>query len=156
MDLLWTLNDGKNRRIFLGLNFSIPQFSGIGKFGKYFLGWVDNLKVPPYVDRVILFVFVFVVVVFLPGEREVMYRSNRSFNMPTPPPPGIPRAFHTIAVPGRGEFDYQCLPGGGEFNPQLKGGEFELHPRLAWRAIMGDEVSEDFRGKDCAVLANWL
>ena len=44
----------------------------------------------------------------------LMYRSNRSFNMP---PPGIPRAFDTFAVPGRREFDYQSLPGGGEFDP---------------------------------------
>ena len=70
----------------------------------------------------------------------VMYRSNRSFNMP---PPGIPRAFDTFAVPGRREFGYQSLPGGGEFDPHaFRGGEFELHPRfhvkfLAWRAIMG-------------------
>ena len=55
--LLWILIDGKNRRIFLGLNFSIPKFWGIGKFGKYSLGWFDNLKVPAYVDCVILFVF---------------------------------------------------------------------------------------------------
>ena len=39
--------------------------------------------------------------------------------------------------------------------------EFELHPRfhvksLAWRAIMGDAVLEDFRGKDCTLVANWL
>ena len=66
-------------------------------------------------------------------------------------PPGIPWAFDTFAVPGRREFDYQSLPGGGEF---------ELHPRfhvksLAWRA-MGDAVLEDFRGKDCAFVANWL
>ena len=45
----------------------------------------------------------------------LMYRSNRSFNMP--PAPGIPRAFDTFAVPGRREFDYQSLPGGGEFDP---------------------------------------
>ena len=36
--------------------------------------------------------------------------------------------------------------------PCFRDGEFELHPRfhvksLAWRAIMGDAVSEDFRGK---------
>ena len=35
------------------------------------------------------------------------------------PPPGIPRAFDTFAVPGRREFDYQSLPGGGEFDPML-------------------------------------
>ena len=33
-----------------------------------------------------------------------------------PPPPGIPRAFDTFAVPGRREFDYESLPGGGEFD----------------------------------------
>ena len=48
----------------------------------------------------------------------VMYRSNRSFNMP---PPGIPRAFDTFAVPGRREFDYQSLLGGGEFDPHALG-----------------------------------
>ena len=26
----------------------------------------------------------------------------------------------------------------------------------AWRAIMGDAVLGDFRGKDCAFLTNWL
>ena len=45
---------------------------------------------------------------------------------------------------GRRGFDYQSRP---------VGGEFELHPRihvesLAWQAIMGGEVLEDFRGKD--------
>ena len=51
---------------------------------------------------------------------RVMYRSNRSFNIP-PPLPGIPRAFDTF-FPGRREFDYQSLPaGGGEFDPQALG-----------------------------------
>ena len=65
-----------------------------------------------------------------------MYLSNQSFNI------HLPR-----------EFDYQSLPGGGEFDPHALGvGEFELHPRfhvkfLAWRAIIGDAVLEDFRGK---------
>ena len=49
----------------------------------------------------------------------MMYRSNRSFNMP--PTPGIPRAFDTFAVPGRREFDYLSLPGGGEFDPNALG-----------------------------------
>ena len=39
----------------------------------------------------------------------------------TSPPPGIPRAFDTFAVPGRREFDYQSLPGGGEFDPHALG-----------------------------------
>ena len=38
-----------------------------------------------------------------------------------PPPPGIPRAFDTFAVPGRREFDYQSLTGGGEFDPHALG-----------------------------------
>ena len=82
-----------------------------------------------------------------------MYQLNRSFNFPpSSPPSGHTRAFDTFAVLGRREFDYQSLPGGGEF---------ELHPRfhvksLAWRAIMGDAVLEDFRGKDCAFVVNWL
>ena len=38
-----------------------------------------------------------------------------------PPPPGIPRAFDTFAVPGRREFDYQSLPGSGEFDPHALG-----------------------------------
>ena len=37
------------------------------------------------------------------------------------PPPGIPQAFDTFAVPGRREFDYQSLPGGGEFDPYALG-----------------------------------
>ena len=36
-----TSSDGDDRRIFLGLKFSIPGFFWIGKFGKYFLGWLD-------------------------------------------------------------------------------------------------------------------
>ena len=40
-----------------------------------------------------------------------------------------------------------------------QGREFELHPRfhvksLAWQAIMGAAVLEDFRAKDCAFVAN--
>ena len=54
-------------------------------------------------------------------EVHIMYRSNQSFNMPPPLPPGIPRAFDTFAVPGRREFDYQSLPGGGEFDPHALG-----------------------------------
>ena len=48
---------------------------------------------------------------FIAYRARIMYRSNRSFNMP--PPPGIPRAFDTFAVPGRREFDYQSSRGWG-------------------------------------------
>ena len=33
-------SDGDDRRIFLGLESSIPGFFGVGKFGKYFFGWL--------------------------------------------------------------------------------------------------------------------
>ena len=75
----------------------------------------------------------------------------------TCPPQGIPRAFDTFAVPGRREFDCQSLPGGGEFDPHALGvGNLNCNLYLAWRAIMGDVVLEDYRGKDCAFVANWL
>ena len=34
-------SDGDDQRIFLGFKFSILGFLGVGKFGKYFLGWLD-------------------------------------------------------------------------------------------------------------------
>ena len=69
-----------------------------------------------------------------------MYRSVKSKLQHPPPPPPPPR--HLTPLPSRG-------------------GEFELHPRfhvksLAWRAIIGDGALEDFRGKDCSFMANWL
>ena len=92
-------------------------------------------------------------------QRNVSVKSKLQH---APPAPGIPRAFDTFAVPGRREFDYQSFPGGGEFDPHaLGGGKFELHPRfheksLACRPIMGNAVLQDFRGKDCAFVANCL
>ena len=82
-----------------------------------------------------------------------MYRSNRSFNMP--PPRSYPGHLAPLPPRGGGNLIFRVFQGGGEF---------ELHPRfhvksLAWRAIMsimGDEVLENFRGKDFAFVANWL
>ena len=34
-------SDRDDRRIFLGVKFSIPGFFWVGKFGKYFFGWLD-------------------------------------------------------------------------------------------------------------------
>ena len=79
-----------------------------------------------------------------------------------PPPPGIPQAFDTFAVPGRWEFDYQSLPGGGEFDQYALGvGNLNCTlpnyvKSLVWQATIGDAVLEDFSGKDCAFVANWL
>ena len=59
---------------------------------------------------------------FLYSKHDIlvlMYQSNQSFDMR--PPPAIPRAFDTFAVPGRREFDFQSLPGGGEFDPHALG-----------------------------------
>ena len=39
--VLWISSDGDDRRIFLGLKFSIPGFFGVGKFGNYFIRWLD-------------------------------------------------------------------------------------------------------------------
>jgi len=37
-EVLQISSDGDDRRIFLGLKFSILGFFGVGKLGKYFLG----------------------------------------------------------------------------------------------------------------------
>ena len=54
---------------------------------------------------------------FVPLAHNVSVKSK----LQHAPPPGIPRAFDTFAVPGRREFDYQSLPGGGEFDPHALG-----------------------------------
>ena len=80
------------------------------------------------------------------------YVSVKSKLQHAPPPPGKPRAFDTFAVPGRREFDYQSLPGGREFDLHALGvGNLncthDFHVKSpAWQA--------DFRGKDCAFVAN--
>ena len=75
--------------------------------------------------------------------------------------PGIPQAFDTFAVPGRREFDYRSLPGGGEFDPHVSGvGNLNCTLDFMWNLWRGelslDTVLEDFRGQDCAFVANWL
>ena len=93
------------------------------------------------------------------ASADVMYRSNRSFNMP-PPPRHTPGIWHLCRPGEEGIWLSESSRGWGIWSPCFRGGEFELHPRfhvksLAWRA-MGDAVLEDFRGKDCALVANWL
>ena len=89
----------------------------------------------------------------------IMYRSNRSFNMP--PPGHTPGIWHLCRPGEEGIWLSESSRGWGIWSPCFRGGEFELHPRfhvksLAWRPIMGDAVLEDFRGKDCAFVANYL
>ena len=45
--------------------FFDSEILGVRKFGKYSLGWFDNLKVPACVDRVILFVFLLLLLLLL-------------------------------------------------------------------------------------------
>ena len=91
-----------------------------------------------------------------------MYRSNRSFHIPPGHTPCTPRAFDTFAVPGRREFDYQSLPGGGEFDPRVTGvGNLNCTHDFMWNLLRGGlswgtRCWGDFRGKDCAFVANWL
>ena len=92
---------------------------------------------------------------------SIIYRSNRSFNIP-PPPGAYPGHLTPLpswvggifiiseSLPGGGEFDLHAL-GVGNLNCTL-----DFMKSLAWRAIMEDGVLEDFRGKDCAFVANWL
>ena len=40
-EVLGISSDGDDRRIFLGLKFSIPGLFWVRKFGKIFFGWVD-------------------------------------------------------------------------------------------------------------------
>ena len=79
-----------------------------------------------------------------------------------PPPPGhTPGIWHLCRPGEEGIWLSESSRGWGIWSPCFRGGEFELHLRfhvksLAWRAIMGDAVLEDCRGKDCAFVANWL
>ena len=79
-----------------------------------------------------------------------------------PPPPGhTPGIWHLYRPGEEGMWLSKSSRGWGIWSPCVRGREFELHPRfhvkfLAWRAIMGALVLEDFRGKDCAFVANWL
>ena len=100
---------------------------------------------------------------------RVMYRSNRSFNIPPAPrhPPGIWHLF-----PGEEGIwlSESSSRGWGIWSPCVRGGEYlnctldlvwnlEISKSLARRAVMRDVVLEhvgDFRGKDCAFMANWL
>ena len=77
-----------------------------------------------------------------------------------PPPGQTPGIWHLCSPGEEGIWLSEFSRGWGIWSPCFRGGEFELHPRfhvksLAWRA-MGDPVLENFRGKDCAFVANWL
>ena len=79
-----------------------------------------------------------------------------------PPSPGhTPGIWHFCRPGEEGIWLSESSRAWGIWSPCVRGGEFELHPQfhvksLAWRAVMGDAVLEDFREKDCAFVANWL
>ena len=77
------------------------------------------------------------------------------------PPGHTPGIWHLCRPGEEGIWLSESSRGWGIWSPCFRGGGLELHPRfhvksLAWRAIMGDAVLEDFRGKDCAFVASWL
>ena len=78
---------------------------------------------------------------------ELMYRSNRSFNIPSPGhTPGI---WHLCRPGEEGIWLSESSRGWGIWSPCIRGGEFELHPRfhvksLAWRAVMGTQCQRIF------------
>ena len=74
------------------------------------------------------------------------------------PPGHTPGIWHLCRPGEEGIWWSESSRGWGIWSPCFRGGEFELHPRfhVMWWAIMGDAVLEDFRGKDCAFVANWL
>ena len=90
-----------------------------------------------------------------------MYRSNRSFNIPPAPrhPPGIWHLF-----PGEEGIwlSESSSTGWGIWSPCVRGGEFDISKsRNLWRGERSWETRsleyvEDFRGKDCAFMVNWL
>ena len=78
---------------------------------------------------------------------ELTYRSNRSFNIPSPGhTPGI---WHLCRPGKEGIWLSESSRGLGIWSPCIRGGEFELHPRfhvksLAWRAVMGTQCQRIF------------
>ena len=69
-----------------------------------------------------------------------MYRSNQNFN---------------ILLPGQGNLIIRVFQGMGNLNLSLDF-MWNLWAPCKWRAIVENAVSEPFRGKDCAFVANWL
>ena len=94
----------------------------------------------------------------------IMYRPiEASTSLPSPRPRAYPRHLAPLPSRGGGNLIIRIFKGVGNLIPVclIRGGEFELHPRfhvesLARWAVMGDAVLDDFRGKDCAFVANWL
>ena len=90
----------------------------------------------------------------------LMHNVSVKSKLQHPPPGHTPGIWHLCRPGEEGIWLSESSRGWGIWSPCFRGGEFELHPRfhvksLAWRA-MGDAVLEDFRGKDCAFVANWL
>ena len=64
----------------------------------------------------------------------IMYRSNRNFNIPSPP--GKPRAFDYFLCPGSGEFDLY-LGGVGKIESEVSG--------FKWFSFSGAEVTNSYK-----------
>ena len=102
-----------------------------------------------------------------PKRYQNEFNNNKLYNVSVKSklqhaPPGHTQGIWHLCRPGEGGIWLsESSMGWGIWSPCFRGGGFELHPRfhvksLAWRAIMGDAVLEDFRGKDCAFVVSWL
>ena len=60
---------------------------------------------------------------------RVMYRSNRSFNIPPPPSQAYPGIWHLFPGEEGIWLSESSSRGWGIWSPCVRGGEFELHPR---------------------------
>ena len=94
-------------------------------------------------------------------EPSRCYVSVKSKLQHAPPPGHTPGIWHLCRPGEEGIWLSESSRGWRIWSPCFRGGEFELRPRfhvksLAWGAMMGDAVLEDFGGKDCAFVANWL
>ena len=90
-----------------------------------------------------------------PISSWVMYQSNRSFNPPKTSLQAYPRHLTPLPSRGAGNLIITVFQGMGNLNHSLDF-MWNLWALCMWPAIMVDEVLEDFRGKDCAFVANWL
>ena len=75
------------------------------------------------------------------------------------PPWAYPGHLTPLPFRGKGNLIIRVFQWVGNLIPRNRGGEFEMHPRfhvksLAWQAIMGDAVLEDFVEKIIRVVAN--
>ena len=154
-------------------NPKVTNFNSVNAFWKQ-NGWNLIFKctwnIPKFSLKIVFFkkirISVFLQLYCITNACTNMYWSNQSFNPPPPPLPGHTPGIWHLCCPGEEGIWLSESSRVGKFYPHAKGGEFESYPRFhvkslgafhcTWWAIMADTVLEDFRGRDCAFVANWL